>query len=75
VVGRAAHVGSRGGANIDEAVARVAGKLRAAGRRSPAPLEDLLIAATALTRGAVLATRNVKDFADLGVTLVNPWET
>ena len=60
---------------VDEAVARLAGRLRAARRRSPPPLEDLLIAATALSRGAVLATRNVADFAGLGVTLVNPWET
>jgi predicted nucleic acid-binding protein len=59
---------------VDEAVARIAGKLRAARRRSPPPLEDLLIAATALSRGAVLATRNIRDFAALGVTLVNPWE-
>ncbi|HEX7670869.1 MAG TPA: PIN domain-containing protein [Polyangiaceae bacterium] len=60
---------------VDEAVARLAGRLRAARRRAPPPVEDLLIAATALSRGAVLATRNVKDFAGLGVTLVNPWET
>lgn len=60
---------------VDEAVARLAGRLRATHRRSPPPLEDLLIAATALSRGAVLATRNVADFAGLGVTLVNPWET
>lgn len=60
---------------VDEAVARLAGRLRAARRRSPPPLEDLLIAATALSKGAVLATRNVADFANLGVTLVNPWET
>jgi len=60
---------------VDEAVARVAGRLRAARRRSPPPLEDLLIAATAISRGAVLATRNVNDFAGLGVTLVDPWRT
>jgi predicted nucleic acid-binding protein len=60
---------------VDEAVARLAGRLRASRHRSPPPLEDLLIAATALSRGAVLATRNVRDFAGLGVTLVNPWET
>lgn len=60
---------------MNEAVARLAGRLRASRRRSPPPLEDLLIAATALSHGAVLATRNVSDFAELGVTLVNPWET
>ena len=60
---------------VDEAVARLAGRLRAARPRSAPPLEDLLMAATALSRGAVLATRNVRDFAGLGVTIVNPWET
>jgi predicted nucleic acid-binding protein len=60
---------------IDESVGRVAGRLRAQRRRALPPLEDLLIAATALSKGAVLATRNVNDFAGLGVTIVNPWET
>jgi predicted nucleic acid-binding protein len=58
---------------VDESVGRVAGRLRAQRRRSLPPLEDLLIAATALSKGAVLATRNVNDFAGLGVTIVNPW--
>jgi predicted nucleic acid-binding protein len=60
---------------VDEAVARLAGRLRVKHKSSPPPLEDLLIAATALSKGAVLATRNVADFVHLGVTLVNPWET
>ena len=51
---------------IDEAVARVAGRLRGTRRHAPPPLEDLLIASTALSRGAVLATRNVEDLAGLG---------
>ncbi len=33
---------------------------------------DGLIAATAIEHG--LTTRNVRDFADLGITLFNPWE-
>ena len=32
-----------------------------------------VIAATALEHGLTLVTRNVKDFAGLGVVLLNPW--
>ncbi len=35
---------------------------------------DGLIAATALQHELTLLTRNVSDFAGLGVTLLNPWE-
>jgi len=35
---------------------------------------DTQIAAIALSRGMGLATRNVKHFAGLGLTLINPWE-
>ena len=34
---------------------------------------DALIAATALTHGMTVATRNIKDFRATGVSLVNPW--
>jgi predicted nucleic acid-binding protein len=37
------------------------------------PLEDLLIGATALSRGMTLATRNTSHFEPLGVSLVNPF--
>jgi hypothetical protein len=37
-----------------------------------APL-DAQIAAIARSQGATLATRNLKDFAGCGVTLVDPW--
>jgi predicted nucleic acid-binding protein len=33
-----------------------------------------LNAAVCLAHGAALATRNVKDFVHLGLTLHNPWE-
>ncbi len=36
---------------------------------------DGLIAATALEHDLTVATRNVKDFAGLGVVLLNPWNT
>ncbi len=33
-----------------------------------------MIAATALEHDLILVTRNVKDFASLGVRLLNPWD-
>jgi predicted nucleic acid-binding protein len=35
---------------------------------------DGLVAATALKHDLALATRNVKDFAGLGVEIFNPWD-
>ncbi|MBL8513827.1 MAG: type II toxin-antitoxin system VapC family toxin [Betaproteobacteria bacterium] len=35
---------------------------------------DILIAATALTHGLAVATRNVKHFTPAGVSVVNPFE-
>lgn len=34
---------------------------------------DALIASIARVSGATLATRDVHDFADLGIELINPW--
>ena len=39
------------------------------------PVMDSLIAATALEHDLTVATRNVGDFASLGVAILNPWET
>jgi predicted nucleic acid-binding protein len=33
-----------------------------------------MIAATALQHGLALVTRNVEDFAGLGVATLNPWD-
>lgn len=44
-------------------------------RGATVALFDGLIAATALEHDLTIATRNVKDFAGLGVRLVNPWES
>lgn len=52
-------------------VAEEWGKLTA---RRPLPVAAGLIAATASVQGWVLVTRNVKDFADLDVRMVNPFE-
>ncbi len=38
------------------------------------PYNDSLIAATAQVHDLTLATRNVSDFAQTGISLVNPWE-
>jgi len=40
----------------------------------PITMEDAMIAAICLTRRAVLATRNTKDFDEIGITLINPWK-
>lgn len=50
----------------------------AAGRRQqgrPTGAFDAQIAAIAAFRGASLATRNVADFLDCGVPIINPWES
>lgn len=60
---------------ISAGVAEHAGRLRAAAEAQGAPADpiDTLIAACALARGAALATRNMRDFAAFGVTLIDPW--
>lgn len=47
------------------------GRLELRGR--PMPAIDSLIAASALSGGFTLATRNEEDFTDSGVQLLNPW--
>ncbi len=42
---------------------------------TPLGTADGTIAATALEHELIVVTRNVKDFAGLGVPLLNPWET
>ena len=47
---------------------------RAQRRGAPLAVIDGLIAATALEHDLILATRNVRDFLDLGVNIFSPWE-
>lgn len=67
-------VGSRF-VDFGEGDAAAYGDLMAAMRRAgtPIPALDGLIAAQALSRGYAVATRNVKDFAQTGVELIDPW--
>ena len=50
--------------------AELLAQLRASGK--PMPIKDSLIAATALTHGLQLATRNRRDFEFCGVELIDP---
>jgi toxin FitB len=61
---------------VDEAVAERWGALDGERQLQGAPLNtaDGLIAATALEYNLTMVTRNVKDFAGLGVDIFNPWE-
>ena len=47
--------------------------LRAKGRLRP--VVDAVLAATAFEHDLVLVTRNVRDYGDLGITILNPWES
>lgn len=60
---------------FDGAAAQVYGELFGARRKAgrPADAFDLQIAAIARSRGCRVVTRNVGDFAGLGVEVVNPW--
>jgi hypothetical protein len=51
---------------------RVAVERQRQGRRLEA--FDAMIAGTALAHDAQIATRDVADFADCGVTIINPWD-
>jgi toxin FitB len=55
---------------IDDEVATSWGRLMAERSR---PVVDTLIAATARVHNKVVVTRNFADFADAGVTLLDPW--
>jgi predicted nucleic acid-binding protein len=61
--------------DFDAAAATPAASLAADRQRAgqPADMRDTQIAGIALARHAMLATRNVRHFADLKVPVVDPW--
>ena len=44
-------------------------------RRADTLIEDAMIAATARVHGLQVVTRNVRDFKDFGVSVLNPYVT
>lgn len=65
-------------ATYDVAAARATARLlvEALDQGRPVPLADAQIAGICLSRGAQLATRNVKDFAQIGeLNVVNPFDS
>ena len=61
--------------DFDSAAATEAASLAAARQKSgrPVDMRDTQIAGIALARRATLATRNVRHFGDLKISLVDPW--
>jgi hypothetical protein len=57
---------------VDAHVADRWGRLVAAAN-GPVPAIECLLAATAAHHGLSLVTRNVRDFANLGLEIINPW--
>ena len=53
------------------AYARIAADRRAGGR--PISHADCQIGAIARSRGMAVATRNIRDFENMGVELIDPW--
>lgn len=60
---------------VDRAVATTWGRIQAEAKRQgrTPPAIDALIAATAITHGLTLVTRNIEDVAALPVKTLNPW--
>ncbi len=61
---------------FDEAAAQAFAEIAAARRAQGRPMAEMdgQIAAITRTHHAALATRNVADFEDCGLRLINPWE-
>lgn len=58
--------------NVDQNIARSSGEFLALVRSRP--VVDTPLAATADWHGMTLISRNMSDFKDLPVKLINPWE-
>ena len=61
--------------DFDTAAATAAASLAAARQKTGRPIDirDTQIAGIALARHATLATRNVRHFADLKISIIDPW--
>ena len=61
--------------DFDSAAATAAASLAAARQKrgQPVDMRDTQIAGIALARHATLATRNARHFADLKISIINPW--
>lgn len=61
---------------FDDSAARLWGRWMGEGDRKghTPPAADAQIAAVAIVRELVLVTRNIRDFVNLGVELLNPWD-
>jgi predicted nucleic acid-binding protein len=62
---------------MDEDIAELSGRLRAAAvlMKHNVSVADSIVAATAVACNAVVATRNVRDFEPMGVSVINPWDS
>lgn len=62
---------------VNHSIAKICGVLRGKFRKQgiTRTQADLLIAATALEYNLIVATRNIRDFTDTNVQLVNPFES
>ena len=60
---------------FDSAAARHYAEIASGRRRAGRPIReaDCQIAAICRSRGAILVTRNIRDFEDAGIEIVNPW--
>jgi predicted nucleic acid-binding protein len=60
---------------FEPAAARAAATIAACRRQGGRSIEirDALIAGITAARRATLATRNIRHFADVGITLIDPW--
>lgn len=61
---------------FDSDAATAYAEIGAARRRSGRPVShsDCQIAAIARSRGMAVATRNLRDFADMGIAVIDPWD-
>jgi predicted nucleic acid-binding protein len=44
------------------------------GKGKPRPIVDSILAATAFQHDLGLVTRNVRDYEDSGIAVLNPWD-